>query len=440
MTVRRDGSTRFAPENRWGTFPSASAAWRISSEPFMQDLDFISDLKLRVGWGQLGNQEVRQLAYLSPIEKTPTYAFGGNGWGNYYLGAAMFSFPNPGLEWEHTSTTNAGFDAIIFDNLDMSFEYYYKKTSGILQETTIPSSVGSKQNPVANIAEVMNEGIELTLNYSNSIGELNYNIGGNLSTVRNEVLSTDQNIPFNTGSGRIEPGYSVNYLYGYKVGGIFQTPEQVDEYTSEVEDKGISRPFAPGDLYFVDVNGEPDPENGYRFYTPGADGVVNEYDRTFLGKTIPGYYYGMNLGLDYKGFDFSAFFQGVGDVMKYNQARHALGNLGTRGNNLHSSVLNAWTEENPSNTIPKAIVAAQNHNSARSRFIESANYLRLSNVQVGYTLPQSVYDGLNNQIEYARIYLGLNNAFVMTPWSGLDPENDYNPMPRVFNIGLNARF
>lgn len=444
VTLRRDGTNRFAPENRWGYFPSASAAWRISAEPFMQELDFISDLKFRVGWGQLGNQEVRQLAYLSPIEKSPTYAFGSvpgsNGLGIYSIGAAMFSFPNTSLQWEKTTTTNVGFDAVLLDNLNMSFEYYHKLTDGILQETTIPPSVGSKQNPVANIAEIKNEGIELTLNYSNSFGELNYNIGGNISTVHNEVLSTDQDIPFNTDNGRIEPGYSVNYLYGYKVGGIFQNQEEVDEYTSQIEDNGISRSFAPGDLYFVDVNGEPDQENGYRFYTPGSDGVINEYDRTFLGKTIPGYYYGLNLGLDYKGFDFSAFFQGVGDVMKVNQARQNLGNLGTRGNNLHSSVLDSWTEENPSNTIPKAIVGAQNHNSARSRFIESAAYLRLNNVQLGYTLPQNLFDRIGNAVEYTRVYLSVSNAFVMSPWSGLDPENDFNPMPRVINLGLNARF
>ncbi|MGK7396228.1 MAG: SusC/RagA family TonB-linked outer membrane protein [Candidatus Cyclobacteriaceae bacterium M3_2C_046] len=444
LTVRRDGSNRFAPGKRWGTFPSASAAWRMSAEPFMQNQNFITDLKFRAGWGQLGNQEVRQMAYLSAIEKTPTYSFGSlpgsSGLGNYYIGAAMFSFPNPDLEWEKTTTTNLGFDAVLFDNLDISFEYYYKKTDGILQETTIPPSAGSKLNPVANIASIKNEGIELSLNYRNSLGELNYAVGGNITTVHNEVITTDQDIPFNTGNGRIEPGYSVNYIYGYRIGGLFQNQDQVDQYTSQTEDKTISRPFAPGDLYFMDVNGEADPENGYRFYTPGADGVINEYDRTFLGNTIPGYYYGFNLGLDYKGFDFSAFFQGVGDVMKINSSMQDLGNLGTRGNNRHVSVLNSWTEENPSNTIPKAIVAAQNHNSAMPRFVESAAYLRLNNVQLGYTLPQTLYDRLNNSIEYARIYMSVNNAFFMSPWSGLDPENDNNPMPRVFNLGINARF
>ena len=442
LTVRRDGSNRFAPENRWGTFPSASAAWRISAEPFMQNQNFISDLKFRVGWGQLGNQEVRPLAFLSPIEKSPTYALGttGDGRGNYYIGAAMFSFPNRGLEWEKTTTTNIGFDALLFDKLDMSMEYYYKKTDGILQTTTIPPSVGSKQNPVANIASVKNQGIELSMNYNNSIGEINYHVGGNFTTVHNEVLSTDKDIPFNTGNGRIEPGYSINYIFDYKIGGIFQSQEEVDEYNAAVEDKTIGRPFAPGDLYFQDVNGEPDPDNGYRFYTPGGDSVINEYDRTFLGNTIPGFYYGFNFGFEYKGFDFSAFFQGVGDVVKVNSAMQGLGNLGTRGNNVHVSVLNAWTEDNPSNTIPKAIVSAQNHNSSRPRFVESAAYLRLNNLQLGYTLPQSVYSALGNNLQHARVYLSVNNAFLMTPWSGLDPENDNNPMPRTINLGLNARF
>ena len=362
-TVRRDGSNRFAPENRWGTFPSASAAWRISAEPFMQSLNWISDLKFRAGWGQLGNQEVRTLAYLSPVSKSPTYAFGsnpgGDGRGNYGIGAALFSFPNAELQWEKTTTTNIGFDALFFDRLSASFEYYTKSTDGILQETTIPPSVGSKLNPVANVASVENSGFELALSFNSAVGELSYNIGGNFTTVRNEVINTYEDIPFGGGSidnYRIEAGYPVNYIFGYQVAGIFQNQAEIDAWLENNEDQSVSQTYQPGDRYFRDVNGPPDLENGYRFYTPGPDGVIDQYDRTYLGKTIPGYFYGFNFGLGWRGFDLSVFFQGVGDVQKYNNARSTLEYLSSRGANMSTTVLDAWTPENPDTNISRAVV------------------------------------------------------------------------------------
>ena len=443
-TVRRDGSNRFAPGHRWGTFPSASLAWRMTSESFMKNISWLTDLKFRAGWGQLGNQEVRPMAYLSPIEKRPTYAFGSNpgsdGLGNYGVGAAMFSFPNPDLEWEKTTTTNVGFDIILFNNLSGSVEYYHKKTDGILQETSIPPSVGSKQNPVANIASVQNQGFEMSLNYNNKIGQVTYNIGANITTVKNEVLSTYKGIPLG-GNLRIEEGYPMNYIYGYKEGGIFQNQQEIDAYTATTEDLTISQNFQPGDRYFLDINGEPNAESGNPFYTPGPDGVVNQYDRTYLGKTIPGYYYGFNLGLNYKGFDFSAFFQGVGDVQKYNSAYATMMQTATRGNNRLVDVLNAWTPENHSTTIARAVVGDPN-GSLRysSRYVEDASYLRLSNIQLGYTLPESLLTALRNNVKYLRIYTSLTNAFTITGWNGLDPENDNQPVPRVFNFGISAKF
>ena len=443
-TIRRDGSNRFAPENRWGTFPSASAAWRISAEPFMQSLNWISDLKLRAGWGQLGNQEVRPLAYLSPVTKSPSYAFGsnpgGNGLGNYGIGAAMFSFPNPELQWEKTTTTNIGFDALFFDRLSASFEYYTKSTNGILQETSIPLSVGSKLNPVANIASVENSGIELSLAFNSNIGKLNYSIGGNFTTVKNEVISTYENIPFGGGSERIEAGYPINYIYGHKVGGIFQNQQEIDAWLENNEDQSVSQSYQPGDRYFQDINGAPDPENGYRFYTPGADGIIDQYDRTYLGKTIPGYFYGFNFGLDMRGFDLSVFFQGVGDVQKYNYARSTMEYLSSRGANMSTAVLNAWTPENTDTDISRAVVGDPS-NSLRfsSHFVENASYLRLGNAQLGYTLPQSVLNITGNFVKQLRIYASVANIFTLTNWQGLDPENDGNPMPRVFNLGLNMK-
>jgi len=445
ITVRRDGSNRFAPENRWGTFPSASAAWRISAEPFMQSLNWITDLKLRAGWGQLGNQEVRDFAYLSPVSKNPTYAFGsnpgGNGLGNYGVGAAMFSFPNPAISWETTTTTNIGFDAFLFDKLSASVEYYSKLTDGILQETSIPPSVGSKESPIANLAKVKNEGIEFSLSYDNTIGKLNYNVGANFSTVKNEVLATYNDIPFGNESNRIEVGYPMNYIYGYQEGGIFQSDAEITTWEQSNEDQSISQEYQPGDRYFVDVNGAPNPEEGYRFYTPGPDGQIDQYDRTYLGKTLPGFFYGFNVGLNMMGFDFSAYFQGIGDVQKYNYARATMEYLSSRGANMSTAVLNAWSDENKSTTMSRPVVGDPN-NSLRfsSQYVENAAYLRLGNAQLGYTLPESALNATGDIFQSLRMYVSVSNAFVITQWKGLDPENDLNPMPRVFSVGLNASF
>lgn len=443
-TVRRDGSNRFAPDKRWGTFPSASVAWRISSEPIMENVKWLTDLKFRAGWGQLGNQEVRPLAYLSPVEQRPTYAFGSfpgsDGLGNYSVGAALFSFPNADLEWEKTTTTNIGLDAIIAQNLSASLEYYHKETDGILQETSIPSSVGSKENPVANIASVRNQGFEMSLNYTGKIGEVNFNVGGNITTVKNEVLSTYEGIPIG-GDLRIEEGYPINFIYGYKEGGIFQNQQEIDAYTQTTQDLTISQDFQPGDRYFLDINGPPDSENGFDFYTPGPDGVVNQFDRTYLGKTIPGFYYGLNFGLDYKGFDLSGILQGVGDIQRYNNAYATMTQTATRGNNLSVDVLNSWTAENQSTRFARAVVGDPN-GSLRfsSRYVEDASYFRLSNLQLGYTFPKAILAPMDDLVRYLRFYVSVNNAFTITDWHGLNPEDDGQPVPRVVSFGVSAKF
>ncbi|PPK99360.1 TonB-linked outer membrane protein, SusC/RagA family [Parapedobacter indicus] len=444
VTVRRDGSNRFAPDRRWGTFPSASLAWRLTSEPFMDDVTWLNDLKFRVGWGQLGNQEVRPMAYLSPVEKRPTYAFGsrpgGDGLGIYGVGAAMFSFPNSQLGWEQTTTTNIGFDAQAFGAFSVSAEYYYKETTGILQETSIPPSVGSVESPVDNIAAVRNSGFELSLGYGGTIGKVNYNVSANLTTVKNRVLTTYRGIPL-SGEHRIEAGYPMNYIYGYKAGGIFQNQAEIDNYLRNVQDLTISQTFQPGDRYFIDIYGAPDAANGHSFYTPAPDGVVNQYDRTFLGKTIPGYYYGFNFGIDYKGIDLSVFFLGVGDVYKYNAARATMEGTATRGNNRSVNVLNAWSPENPSTDIARAVVGDPNGSLRYSSYyVENASYLKLGNAQLGYTLPQSALTFLKNNVKYLRIYTSVNNGFILSNWRGLDPENDAEPEPRVFSFGINVNF
>ena len=445
-TIRHDGSSRFAENNRWGTFPAVSAAWRITAEPFMKHLNWITDMKFRAGWGQLGNQEVRNFAYVSTIEKSPLYAFGsipgGNGLGNYSVGAAVFSFPNPDIQWEKTTTTNLGVDAVFWNKLNMTLEYYAKKTTGILQTTTLPPSVGAINDPIANIASVKNSGLELSLDYEGKIGAVGYSVGGNITTVKNEVLSTYNDVPLNTANNsRIEAGYSMNYIYGYQAGGIFPDQAAANAYDAVYSDRNISQSHQAGDMWFRDLNSPANAAAGHRFYTPGGDSVVDVNDRTFLGKTIPGYYYGFNLALNYKGFDVSVFFQGVGDVQKFSIARQNLENTGTRGNNMLTSALDAWTPEHLSG-IPRAVVGDPTANGRVSdRFVENAGYLRLGNATLGYVLPKQAYHGvLGNTVQYLRLYAAVSNGFVITKWKGLDPENDTQPMPRTFTIGITGKF
>jgi len=442
-TVRRDGSARFAPQNRWGTFPSFSAAWRISSEDFMKNLTWINDLKIRGGWGQLGNQEVRDMAYLSVISTNPTYAFGSSSTGLYpatgvfNTGATIFGIPNKDLTWEKTETTNIGFDALLFKNLSFSAEYYHKITKGILQAIDIPPSVGVVETPVANVAKVMNRGFEFSANYQGHINQFNYNIGANLTTTTNRVLETYKHIP--TSGGTVEEGHSMFYYKAYKVAGIFKTDAEAQAWLQTHSDASYTvAKVGAGDFYFQDLRGAPTQPG--QFYSEGPDGKIDSYDMVDIGKSIPGYFYGFNLGADYKGFDFSANFSGVGDVIKYNSIK-ASTFLNSTKDNVTSIVYNAWTPDNIQNVYPRLNISDPAQNLRYSDFFfESGAYLRLQNIQVGYTLPKSVYTACHNNIRNVRVYLGASNLFTITKYTGLDPENDTYPTPRTFFMGLSAKF
>lgn len=441
-TVRRDGSARFAPEKRWGTFPSFSAAWRMKNESFMEDTDWLDDLKLRVGWGQLGNQEVRDMAYLSAISQKPSFAWGNqtSGYpaaGTYNDGATIYGMPNRDLTWEKTETFNIGFDSQLFTGLTFSAEYYSKVTKGILQVMDLPMSVGLVESPVANVAKVGNRGFEFTLNYQNNIGELNYSIGGNLSTVRNRVQETYKHIP--TGGGNIEEGHSIWYHKAYKVAGIFQTDAEAQEWMSKINDSSYQKAkVGAGDFYFQDLRGAPTEEG--KFYSEGPDGKLDSYDMVDIGKSIPGFFYGFNFNLDYRGFDLSAQFSGVGDVLKYNSIKAGTF-YPTTGDNMTYIVDKAWSPENSGSKYPRLVLGDPANNLRYSDFFfESGAYLRLQNLQIGYTLPASVYKAVNNHIRNVRVYAGASNLFTITGYSGLDPESDAYPTPKTFFMGINARF
>jgi TonB-linked SusC/RagA family outer membrane protein len=451
-TVRRDGSSKFDKDYRWGTFPAVSGAWRISSEKFMSDLTFINDLKIRGGWGQLGNQETAAYKFLSTVNGGSDYAFGsGTGTtgssGVPISGSTLLDFPVIDLSWETAETSNYGFDGTFFNNrLTFSAEYYTRLVKGILQSAGLAASIGNQVSPVLNIANVGNRGVELQTSYSGKVGEFGYNVGGNITTVRNRVLKVYQSNPFggevNSSRAdqlRIEVGHPLFSYWGYEVGGIFQNQAEIDEWRKTNSDGINGNKFAPGDMWFKDVARAPLAGEGNQPIQE-QDGKIDVNDRKILGKSIAGYYYGFNFGANWKNFDLSTFFQGVGDVQRYNAIRQQGEQMSSNGVNQWTTTLNRWTPQNPSTTIPRAVNGdpAQN-NRPSSRFLENSSYLRLKNVQLGYNLPSNLKKRLGF-VDNLRIYAAGINLFTATQWTGLDPENDNVPPTRSFMFGLNANF
>ena len=432
-TVIRNGSSRFAPTYRFGTFPAVSAGWRISQEGFMKAFTFINDLKIRASYGQLGNQDTRSFAFLSTVSRNPQYSLG-NGAGQPNTGAVLGDYANTSLTWEKVTTTNFGIDAAFLNNtLTLTAEYYDRQTKGILQAVNFPLTAGLNSSPVFNLADVSNRGIEIVLGYRNRIGDLDYTIGGNLTTVKNTVLTLYNNQPVGGNTNRIQVGASINSFYGYQTDGIFQSQEEVKTWLAANKSPGNTTQLAPGDIRFKDLysganqSGKP-------------DGVVNDFDQTILGKSIPGYYYGITLGGTYKNFDLSILFQGVGDVQRYNVLRTRGEDMSNRGRNQLTTTLDRWTPTNPSNTFPRAVYNdPSNNNRFSNRWIENAGFLRLNNIQLGYSLPKPLLARLG-ALDNVRLYVQSTNTFVITGYSGLDPENDINPTPRSLLFGLNVSF
>ncbi len=467
-TIRRDGSSRFAPGNRWGTFPGFSAAWRISQEPFMQNIPFLSDLKLRAGWGQLGNQETQAFAFLSFLSVKGDYILGEK---QLSTGTAFVpNFANRDIGWETSNQTNVGLDAGLFNNkLSVTFDFFIKQTNDILTNVRLPLVTGVGGGTAVNAASVRNSGVELELGYQNQIGAFTYNLSGNFTALRNRVTDLGFSDPITIGAFRTEVGRPVGYLYGYQTDGIFQTQAELDEYRSRIEDSQSSPDAAPGDIRFVDNNG-PAADDAPRgtYFSGQPDGVVDANDRTYLGKTIPDVYYGFTLGGGWKGFDLSIFFQGVGGISVYNAVRGTGGPLGgdvnggesmNGGTNSWATTRNRWTGPGTSNGMPRAVVGDPNNNNRFSnRWVENGSFLRLKNLQVGYAIPAVLLQKV--KMNNLRVYLSAQNLAVITGYSGLDPEvqgsstdsalqgssldngtdNGLTPLPRVLTIGLSAGF
>ncbi len=454
-TVRRDGTSNFSPvdNRRWGTFPSFSAAWRISEEDFFNKGGLISDIKLRGSWGQLGNSNIAtSFPHIFRVSTNPDYALGGN----TIQAPVPINFVNENLVWETVETVDVGFDISLFNSrIDLLATYYDRTTKDFLYSLPIPRHTGFGSTPV-NLGKVGNRGVELELGYSNTFSNgLNLQLSANITTVRNRLIELAPGIEefASDGTYRTAVGKPIGYFFGYKTDGIWQTQDEIDAvFVDGFEDANSPQGPVPGDVRFLDVDG-PDEEGNL---SGQPDGTIDFNDRTYLGKTIPSYYYGFSANLMFKNFDVNLLFQGVGDVQIYNEVRRDGLNLQGGGRNMLVETQERWTGPGTSNSVPRAAADDLNSNNRFSdRFVEDAGFLRLRNFQFGYSLPESLRSRLGG-FQSVRVYLAGTNLLTFTNYSGMDPEvmtyreNDNQigsgtdrgnmPQPRIYQIGVQLSF
>ena len=409
--IRRDGSTRFGANKKYGVFPSFSAGWNISKENFWKTNNVINSLKFRGGYGVVGNDKSGDFQYLARIVGGYNYSIGNTG--VVTTGYAPETLDNPNLHWEQTASTDVGFDARVLDDFTLSFGWFNKKTTGILRQVSIPGYVGVSSDPWDNVADMKNTGVELELGYHKRLGQFNFSVNANGSYLKNTVtyVSADTNF-IGGGAGfqsmgtvtRIQVGQAYNSFWGYKTLGIFQNEQQILDY----KNKGGSpiQPDArPGDFKWADLDG---------------DGKISDgdFDKTFLGSSIPKYTFGFTINVDYKGFDLMAFAQGVAG----NKIFQGLRRLDILTSNYSTKALGRWTGENTSTTFPRLTDSDPNGNFSRLSdfYLESGDYLRFKVVQLGYTLPNRLFNKI--AVSRLRVYVSAENLFTLTKYTGYDPE------------------
>ncbi len=415
--ARYDGSSRFAAGNRFAFFPSFSAGWRISEEPFMESLkSVISDAKIRGSWGKLGNQNIG----LYPYSAFVTLGANNYNFGNSILtGAALNSMANSEIRWETSAITDIGLDLTLWNKLSITADYYYRKTDGILLQLDIPKILGLTA-PYQNAGVVENKGWDLSVGYKNTIGEdFKYNVAVNVSDVRNKVL--DMKGVMRTGLTVNHEGHPIGSLYGYEAIGYFQTAEEVANSPKQFG------AVAPGDIKYKDQNG---------------DGVINSADEIIMGSPIPRFSYSANLGGSYKNLDFSVFIQGVGKADGYIYGQGIMPFY--QGGTIQEQHLDRWTPENPNAAFPRFAFNEVNNTQNSTFWMKSAAYMRLKNVTVGYTIP-SIKLGAT-QVQNLRVFASGQNLFTSSNfWKGFDPEGPIStggwyPQMKVYSVGLNVKF
>jgi len=419
FTVRRDGSSRFGADARYGTFPAASAGWRISEEPFLKQVGWIKELKIRGSWGRMGNQRIgasNQFTQFSTSNSAASYDINGTststvaGFYNRFIG-------NSAGQWETNVTTNVGFDAFLFKGTEIVFDWYHKKTEDLLypvQQLGTSGGVAALNPPFFNVGSMKNWGIDLQLSQKAQFGDFKFDGTLTFTTYKNTITSIakgltyfDYNSPLNEANRingtftRNAVGQAINAYYGYKIVGIFRDQRDVDAYA-------VQDGKAPGRFKYLDADG---------------NDTINANDRVFFGNPNPKFTYGVNLSLSYKGFDLAAFFYGVQgrDAINYGRFNTDFYQTGVT-NKSRATLYDSWTPERPNASFPiQEVDASFSTNTVPNSFyMENASYLRLRNLTLGYTIPSKALRRL--RIDKFRIYLQATNLFTITKYSGLDPE------------------
>ena len=454
-TVRRDGSTSFGPNNRWGVFPSFSAGWNMTNEPFMESRpEWFDYLKLRFSWGKNGNDRIGNFLYTSLMDGGQNYYFGGGYQvnqadpakvgeitGSMQYGSSPGYIPNPDVKWEESVQTDLGLEARFFNSrLTFGFDYFTKATNDMLMYQPIPSYVGLGA-PIANVGDMENRGVEFELGWKNSAGDFNYFVSANASYLQNKLINlgneTGEQIYENAGASGVGSyvkgmnGEVFPYFYGFKTDGLFQNQAEVDGYVNN-EGARMQPTAKPGDVRFVDTNG---------------DGVISDDDKTKIGKGAPDWTYGVTLGADWKGFDVNMFFQGTvgNDIFDFAQR----GDIPAA--NRPAWILDRWHGEGTSTRIPRMTSANPNGNWRSSDlYIKDGSYMRLKSAQLGYTLPDYLTKKIS--VQRLRIYISADNLLTLTAYDGFDPEiasggyttigvdRGIYPQARTISLGANISF
>lgn len=446
FNYRRDGSSRLSRQNRYDDFFSGSAGWRLDQENFLKDFKQLSMLKLRFSIGQTGNQEIGNYPYATLLYGAGYYPFGGSS----AIGNTIVSRGNPDIKWEKSTQTDVGLDFGMFGNrIQLTADYFVKNTSDMLFQTALPSSAGGAAAPFVNAGKIRNRGLELELSYRGAAGkDWEYELSGNMATLENKVISLANDSPIS--GGRIDENYyatlttagtSVGEFYLLQMDGIFQN--ELDVFTHAWQGNGV----LPGDVKYKDISG------------PGGvpDGIIDENDRIFAGSPIPKITYGLTGNLKYKNFDLNLFFQGASGNKIYNQVRTDIEGFYRAFNITERVATESWNGEGSSNEFPRlSWNAATNNKRPSTRFLEDGSYLRLKNVQIGYTLNSKMLERL--KISSLRLYASGQNLLTFTKYTGLDPEMYTNnnsmgdgvravgidwgtyPSARTYTLGLNVNF
>lgn len=433
VTVRRDGSSRFGSENLYGTFPSFSLGWNITNEKFMMPTHkWLSNMKLRFSWGKNGNENIGDFAYTTLTSMGNDYYFGTSNIKNH--GSKANRLANPDLKWEESEQTDLGLDLGFFNSaLTFSVDYFVKKTNGMIISMPIPSYVGESA-PLANVGDMKNSGWEFEASYKGHFGDFKYNVKGNASYLHNELTNLGNETgflnwgisQFSDGGTRAENGQPFPFFYGYKTNGIFQTMDEVRNYVNK--DGGLIQEDAvPGDIRFVDING---------------DGKITSDDRTNIGNGTPKWTFGLNLGAEWKGFDFNVFFQGVSGVDVFD----ATYRQDIASGNYPTWMLSRWTGPGTSNKIPRLALGDTKNWVISDIYVQDGSYLRLKNIQLGYTLPRNLTQKVH--VDRLRFFVMAENLITWTKYWGFDPEIgsgstslgvDYGvyPQARTWSVGFN---